>query len=112
MTLRKGLSQALTLCAIFSVFFLLTISASAQTTTNSNQLQVNISGSGSIKGAPPATMIDSGNGPEVDPAFSGDDEDGPSEGAVIKDRSIAKAISNGAPTNGSGRAKSNPELTL
>jgi len=56
---------------------------------------------------------DTGQGPELDPALTGDDENSPSPGPPQKvNRTIAKSTGNPLHSTGHEKAKSNPELLL
>ena len=56
---------------------------------------------------------DTGQGPELDPALTGDDENSPRPGPPQKvNRTIAKSTGNPLHSTGHEKAKSNPELLL
>jgi len=75
--------------------------------------QVQLTRSGPLPATPP-TSANAQQGPELDSALAGDDNDG-SDGSgpgISVNRGIAKGPGAGVQHSGSGRAKSNPELNL
>src|SRR6266481_7514945 len=75
--------------------------------------QVQLTRSGPLPATPP-TSANAQQGPELDSALAGDDNDG-SDGSgpgISVNRGIAKGPGAGMRHSGSGKAKSNPELNL
>ena len=97
------------LCLAFAVM-LLPLGMAAQ---NQTVRQVQLTRSGPLPGTPPISA-NALTGPELDSALAGDDNDG-SDGngpGISINRGIAKGPGAGMKHSGSGKAKSNPELTF
>jgi len=97
------------LCLAFVVMLLpLGVAAQSQIVR-----QVQLTRSGPLPATPP-TSANAQQGPELDSALAGDDNDG-SDGSgpgISVNRGIAKGPGAGMRHSGSGKAKSNPELNL
>src|SRR5258708_521545 len=92
------------------VVMLLPLGVAAQSQT---VRQVPLTRSGPLPATPP-TSANAQQGPELDSALAGDDSDG-SDGSgpgISVNRGIAKGPGAGVRSGGSGKAKSNPELTF
>jgi hypothetical protein len=98
-----------TLVAVASFGCLSVLSTSSEAATPVVR-QLASSGVGLMQAEP--LGVETGSGPEFDPALSGD-EDGPSPyGGIITNRSIAKAPGQGSSAKSGKKAKSSPELNV
>jgi hypothetical protein len=89
---------------------LLPVGAAAQ---NQTVRQIPLTRSGPLPANPPMSA-NAAQGPELDSALAGDDNDGSDGGGpgISVNRGIAKGPGAGVRSSGSGKAKSNPELNL
>lgn len=95
------------------VFAVLAAIPSPAQTNKTFQMQATLSGRTTPTTQAAPAQETALKGPETDPAIADVDADeAVAEGAVVKDRSIAKYSGPAVPTNGRGKAKSNPEMAL